>query len=436
MAAINGDKLMGINNVLDQKNIKDTCLTGTKKAWLGTSDFYPDFLPVVSDTVKEENEKKIQRLMIQFKKQLKRFPGQLPGSVPNHVKNDAKLQQWKLQMRKLLDQVIPNDTLFNIENAMDRQTTGKFQGALEDFLKQARKFSPELSAEGLGQAARNFLVFTMFEEINQIAPSFSNSSFGYSMLYPFTDNYIDNTTCTDEDKVQYNQLIRDQIEGRAVHPRSMHQDKTCRLIQMIRDDYAGEQKTVVSMLLLMMLEAQQDSLRQQNRAEVLTREERLDISLVKGGVSVLIDRFLVDREITAEDLSFYLGFGFFLQLTDDLQDIKEDSLSGNQTIFTLGLSCEKEEQIVNRMFHFIHGLMKEDRPDQDAFRDFILSNCYLLIYASVFRSRDYFSTDFLKRIEKSFPVTLSSYDRIRQDRMEIREGKNRVNFLEMLDLLL
>jgi len=64
---------------------------------------------------------------------------------------------------------------------------------------------------------------------------------------------------------------------------------------MIESEYPRDSNSTIFMLLLMMVEAQEGSMRQQNRVFTLTHEEILDISLYKGGISVLIDRFFVKK---------------------------------------------------------------------------------------------------------------------------------------------
>ncbi|MDD3141678.1 MAG: hypothetical protein PHX08_22315, partial [Lachnospiraceae bacterium] len=122
-------------------------------------------------------------------------------------------------------------------------------------------------------------------------------------------------------------------------------------------------------------------------------------------LSVLIDRFLVKKELTENDLHFYLGFGFFLQLVDDLQDIKTDSLEKYQTIFTCNLQHKQSEMLVNKLLHFLHQIMMDYQAENSIFRDFILSNCDQLIFASVNGSKDFFSQEYLDKIEPFFPVT-------------------------------
>jgi hypothetical protein len=150
-----------------------------------------------------------------------------------------------------------------------------------------------------------------------------------------------------------------------------------------------------------MLEAQEDSIRQQNKGSILTEEERLDISLYKGGVSVLIDRYLVNKPLTDEEMNFYLGLGFFLQLADDLQDIKTDGEQNWQTLLTLDRNPLQKEKSINKLLHFIHNIMNSYQAENNRFKDFVLGNCYQLIYTSVIGSKEYFTEEYLNKIENN-----------------------------------
>jgi hypothetical protein len=299
-----------------------------------------------------------------------------------------------------------------------------------------RSFAPELTLEDIGQALRNYIVYAMFKVIHQTKTGFSMAGFGYSMLYPFTDNYIDNTKNSPEDKSEYNTLIRDKIAGREIHPRTIHQQKTCDLLQAIESEYPRDQITPAFHLLHMMLEAQENSLRQQHRGVLLSEEERLDISLYKGGISVLIDRFFVRKELTEEDILMYLGLGFFLQLADDLQDIGSDSRQGYQTLLTVDVSPDKEEKLVNKMLHLVHNTMGSFEAENNLFKNFVLANCYQLVYTSVIGSREFFSKEYLDRIEKHLPVSCAFYERVKSSFAVPADSRLHHKYLKVLDTVI
>jgi len=408
--------------LLEKNKIKDICLHKIKDAWLAAPDTFPDFLTEISTETKTQNEQYIQTVSEDFQKQLKSFP-----------MNAKRRGKWKQKMIGMLDHVLSEETIIGVHYAMDQQSLGTFQNELKDFLIHARKFAPELSIEEIGQAIRNYVVYAMFNEMNQIRPGFNMAGFGYSMLYPFTDNYIDNPQCSDRDKIQYNQIIRDKIAGKEVHPESMHQQKTCELLSAIESEYPRDSDSTIFTLLSLMLEAQEDSLRQQTKGASLSLSERLDISLYKGGISVLIDRFFVKKEITEDDLDFYLGFGFFLQLADDLQDIREDSRAGHQTIMTIDVRSGYEEKTANKMLHFVHQILEAYQPENDIFKNFVLNNCYQLICFAIVGSREFFSQEYLENLEKYLPVTYPFLGKMSRKQNNNKDFKIQDKYMRIMD---
>lgn len=408
--------------LLGKDTIKDICLHEIKNAWQAAPDTFPDFLTEISIETKTQNEKYIQTVSRDLQKLLKSFPV-----------NTKSRGKWKHKITGILNHILSEETIIGVHYAMNQETLYAFQDELTDFLVHARRFAPELSIEEIGQAIRNYVVYMIFNEMNQLRPGFSIAGFGYSMLYPFTDNYIDNPLCSDMDKVQYNQLIRDKIAGSEVHPETIYQQKTCDLLSAIESEYPRDSDATIFTMLLMMLDAQEDSLRQQSKGTSLSLSERLDISLYKGGISVLIDRFFVKKEITEDDLIFYLEFGFFLQLADDLQDIREDSRAGHQTSLTLDVSSVCEEKTVNKMLHFVHQILHDFHAENDVFKNFVLNNCYQLIYSSAVGSREFFSLEYLEKLEKYLPVTYPFLEKMNRKQNDNKDFKIQDKYMNMMD---
>ena len=65
------------------------------------------------------------------------------------------------------------------------------------------------------------------------------------------------------------------------------------------------------------------------------------ISVEKGGTSVLADAYLVCGNLDTELSDLMFGFGFVLQLIDDLQDAKEDCNNNHMTVFSQELNKER-----------------------------------------------------------------------------------------------
>jgi len=411
--------------LLDKNVIKERCFPRVKEKWEATGDSFPDFLHEVPRETRLQNEQYLKSVIGLFQQQFKDIP-----FLPN------KRKKWQHKTRSMIDAVLKEETVLGVHLSMENQAIGRFLVELAEFFRHVRHFAPELALEGIGQAARNYVVYAMFNEINRINSEFSKACLGYSMLYPFTDNFIDSPHHSSKEKSVYNQLIHDKIEGKNVHPKSRHSLKTCKLLHMIESDYPRIVDPTGNSLFLMMLEAQESSLRQQCGQIVLTAQERLDISIYKGGISVLIDRFFVDKAIAEADLDFYFGFGFFLQLADDLQDIKADSTAVNQTLFTVDLHWEREECIVNKMLNFIHRIAARYKAENEIFKEFILQKCYQLVCLSVFQSKEFFSSAYLEQLERCFPVSCLYLETLDLQKIETKDLKIQNKYMKILNSLI
>lgn len=408
--------------VLTKESIKQVYLQQLKKEWLQASDNFPDFLVRVAPDKKQENERYIKSTVQKIQKQLN--------------KKSSQKTKSKEKVMSFLNDALSEETILGIHTVMDSRTLTDFQDEMKKLLRWIRKFAPQLELVDIGQAMRNYVVYAMFNELNGLKQACTPAIFGYSMLYPFTDNFIDNPLQTAADKQAYNQLIRDKINGLPVTFATKHHQKTCELLSAVESEYPRGEDSNIYKLLLYMLEAQEDSIRQQRKSVTLTPEERLDISLYKGGISVLIDRYFVHKELTEADLHFYLGFGFFLQLADDLQDITEDSGKLNQTIMTYEANCGYVERTVNRLFYYAHSLFHNYETENMKFKAFILENCCQLIFMSVYGSKEHFSEDYLSALEPYFPVSFAFTEELKENQMKKKDLAAKSKYMKLLDEML
>jgi len=396
-----------------------------KRIWLSTSDEFPDFLPVISEEKKELNKAYLQSVIANIQEHANSF-----SRLPH------KRKKWKSKLLAMINDVIFHEDIIGIHKNLDTPSLKALYDELMIFLRQARHFSPELGLDEIGQAIRNYIVYAMFKLMHQDESGFNLAAFGYSMLYPITDNYIDNKLHSPEQKQEYNRLIHDKLSGRYVYPLTKHQKKTCALLSAIENKYPRSSCSEIYQLLLMMLDAQKESLRQQNSDEFLSEDERLNISLYKGGISVLIDRYLVNQPLNDKDILTYLKFGFFLQLADDLQDIGTDGRQGYQTILTLQTTQADREKIINKLLHFIHNSLTEFKCENETFKDFVLSNCYMLILTSVIESREFFSDKYIRQIEKHLPVKSDYLAEYKISQNISLDKKAEKKYLNMLDVVI
>ena len=251
---------------------------------------------------------------------------------------------------------------------MSEETFHAFQEETKQFVRKTRSFDPELSVEDIWQALRNYFIYAVIADLQGQKQECKETAFSYSLLYPYTDNYIDEKRHTRQQKEAYNNMIRDVLTGAEVTPKEDVEEKTCKLLHGLVDAYTGEKKKEIQGLLLWMLEAQNNSIRQQTGEQELTKEEILRISVYKGSLSVLIDYFFTTMELKEEEIRFYMKFGFLLQLADDLQDVKEDQKNGSGTLMVFGKKQGGLEETVNRLFHYVYTIFEAFTPVNDSLK--------------------------------------------------------------------
>lgn len=401
--------------IFNREHIEEICFQKLREDWLSCPDTFPDFLTPVTLQEQRKNEEFLQKKLTTFHKLIDSY--QKPLTIQYF---------WKRKWNRLITQLLIEEPILGIANALPLETIADMRREFTRFMKAASEFDSAMTMEEIGQAARNYLVYDVFCEIHGQIHHMTPAILGYSMLYPYTDNYIDAPDCSPEKKKQYNDMISNHLQEKETLISDEYEKKTCELLDYVTNSYEQEHRRDIQTGLLLMLDAQKESMQQirhgNNDRPVngqvltpvvdtssLTAEEIFNISSYKGGISVLIDRFYVPKEITDEDFAFYLGYGFFLQLADDLQDITEDKSTGRQTLFTEAGSIfhSSVEQTLNRLFHYLNRLLSSYELSNESLKNFIKYSCFLLLIYSAFLSQENFDADYLKQFEPFLPLSFA-----------------------------
>ncbi|MDD6656328.1 MAG: class 1 isoprenoid biosynthesis enzyme [Lachnospiraceae bacterium] len=300
-------------------------------------DTFPDFLQTFSPEERIANDKFVDKLRDTMR------------SLPQNPSIEQK-EEMKKKMFKMLEE----ENILHIKKHISADLFQEFEENIENFVEKAKAFDETLSMENIWQAMRNYLIYAMIVNLQGKCQNCRDTILGYSLLYPYTDNYIDELHRTDTDKNSYNNLIRKTLSGEETYPQNDYEEKTKQLLKLVLNHYSddADRQKDASFLLLLMLEAQEKSILQIHRfgTKKLTKEEILRISIYKGGLSVFLDyMFSMDFDlssITEEERFFYLCFGLILQLADDLQDIAEDKKKHSRTLFTI---CRHKKNFIETM---------------------------------------------------------------------------------------
>jgi|GEM_PF-560000 len=413
--------------VFQKEYIAGICTDYLKPMWLSAPESFPTFLKETEASVRTANEEYVKTQGKKLEQHFQKLNSVRVKYIPFAQKN------WSKNTENLLLLFLRDEPILGLSSYLSADEVSGMVKELRLFLLTARNFAPNLSFSDLGQAIRNYLVYAMFLKLCSRKQRYTPAIFGYSMLYPVSDNYID-SDIGDLTKQTYNQMILDKINGLPVSAATEHDRKTLELLTAVEFSYPRKEGSEIYAGLALMLEAQEISLSQQSAGKSLSMEERLDISLFKGGVSVLIDRYLTDHPITKADMLFYLGFGFVLQLADDLQDITADAQEGRQTLFTLSL--KSGDTIINKLLHFIDRLFGDYTAADPAFQDFIKKSSIYLILVSAQMSKAHFHPQYLKQLELYMPVHLAFVDRYTKDSALYPNGVSEKDLLKGMDVWL
>jgi hypothetical protein len=285
------------------------------------------------------------------------------------------------------------------------------------FAREARVFDPKLPLEELWQALRNVWIGNSIQMLMDLPVTLNPGLFAYSMLYPLTDNLLDDPELSAGAKRAFSERFGRRLAGLPASPAGAGEAAAFRLADRIEGEFPRQAFPDVHESLLAIHGGQERSLRQQAR-HALTDAEILEISCEKGGSSVLADLYLVAGRATPSEERFAFGYGVFLQLLDDLQDVEADLLAGHETVFTRAAGRGPLDSVAARLARFIHerldGAHRFARPAFADRRDLIRRNCMSLLVGAVAEQPGRFTRRFRRRLAHQWPLSLGGMRRLRR----------------------
>ncbi len=392
--------------------------------WWRTSTELPDLGPLIPRRRQRHNERRIDGFADRLESDLLTYPG-----------GGAERRAWGERLRAAL-RGFGEDVLAIPEAEREVIFSDEYFEATARFAREARAFDPELKIHDLSQALRNVWIMHLLQLLLDRRLCFTRPIFGYSLLYPYTDNHLDDPALTADAKRGFCQRLGRRLEGRRLLPEDHHERSVFRLIGMIEQTWPRRDFPEVYGSLLAIHQAQTRSLRQQmpegrsgsrRRLRPLCHPEILRISVEKGGASVLADGYLVNGSLSPEEADFIFGYGVFLQLADDLQDLEQDLISGDATLFSSAAGARPLDRLTNRLVNFLDGVLASERFSADRFgvlRSVIRNNCVRLVVQSAGEHRRFFSRRYLRALERH---SLTRFSYLRKQRGKLVKRYRKLN---------
>jgi hypothetical protein len=308
-------------------------------------------------------------------------------------------------------------------NAVDLLNHGFLPVGMQ-LARWARRFDPSLSHADITQAARNAWTACGMQPLFGTPLRLTPAILAYSLLYPYSDNYLDQENVTHEKKVRFSERFRSRLRG-ALPAAGPHEARIWEMVRMIEVEFPRERHPEVFDALLAIHAAQEESLKQQEQCGGIEEPELLRISCAKGGTSVLADACLVHGSLNAAESEFAFLWGVMLQLGDDLQDVREDLERGSDTLFTRAIrNGQPLDALVEQLLNFA-GLAAERidaLPRGSATHKALLRMSWRsLILFAVAHAHAYFTPAFLARLEPWSPFRFA-FLRKRREKLQGDRG--------------
>ena len=302
--------------------------------------------------------------------------------------------------------------------------TADFMPAGIDFARRARQFDRNLSRSDTLQACRNAWTACGLQPLMNRSSHVSPSILAYSLLYPYTDNYLDAPDVPTADKVTFCHRFRTRLRGAAAPSRNQREDAVWALVAMIEAEYPRNKFPQVYDCLLAIHHAQEASIAQLRSAEPVSDARLLELSFAKGGTSVLADAVLARGSMTVAEAEFAFSWGALLQLGDDLQDVQDDLARGSTTLFTRAvMRGEPLDALVVQLLglcHRVAGRM-EELPGPEPLKGLLRMSWRSLILAAVAEAYAFFPPEFLTAAERCSPFRFG-FQRARRSQLASSEG--------------
>jgi hypothetical protein len=337
------------------------------------------------------------------------------GRVDEYPEPASERREWRESIRARLQDF--GEAHFHWPSGYRRLLFGDaFYEASVDFARRARRFDPALSLDDLWQALRNVWIGNSLQMLLARQVRLTPGLFAYSMLYPVTDNLLDSPDVPAADKRLFNHRLGRRLVGDRLEAGRQAEGHAFALVRQIEETFPRHRYPDVWESVLAIHRGQIGSLRQ--HGATLSRAELIEISFAKGGASVLADLYLVAGSASGLEERFAFGYGVFLQLLDDLQDVSSDRVAGHQTLFTHALGRGRLDEETARLARFIDLVL----DNEDAFpaahvgdcMDLIRRNCRSLIVGAIAEQPALFGCPLRREVERQWPLSFAAMRRLRR----------------------
>ena len=356
----------------------------------------------------------------------------------------AKRRTWREELLQAVRRMARGH-LGGDADGLNQLLTSEGVEATRQFVREAKAFAPSISDSNLFQALRNVWVTHSVQLLLRAPITLSPSVFAYSMLYPWTDNCLDDPRLSPDAKRAFGDWLTLRLAGVEARRRTRIAAKSAPLSPESKGNTQGLSS-------LTSISACKASTKRKctvfgSRTPRGTGANRslLDLSIAKGGASVLADASLVRGWLSHEEAEFMFAYGVVLQLIDDLQDLGDDLRNRHMTLFTRQTALGALDALTTRFWAFtrlVLGSFNRFASAQSAsLKRLLQDNLRFIVLQSVARHRGFYTPAFVSMLEETSPVRFcylarqekTLADRYAEALRSIRQRHRLQSVFDMLD---
>lgn len=386
------------------REIKDLVQRFSEYWWQSSTE-----LPFLGEMYTPEEQQQREQRMDGFVDDLMQESRRLP--------EDASIVDLQDYLISLAGGFITQGLGFEPRHVDALRSYGFLEAAIQ-FAQMARQFDPAISPLDIFQASRNVWSMNLVQLLMGLPVQVTPSVFAYSMLYPYTDNYLDDPAIYPQTKRAFDRRFRLRIQGQTITPDNRQEEIISELISQIESQFERGQYPQVYQSLLDIHTAQGKSLSLLKPDASPYEVDVLGIVFEKGGTSVLADGYLVAGDLTEAQSDFLFYYGTFTQLVDDLEDVEHDLEDGIQTVFSQTARHWTLDRVTNRTFHYgallLESLDNFKAPGLEPLKEMIWRSVSPLLIDAVGQAEDFYSPAYRKELEAHYPFRFSHLSQQRQ----------------------
>lgn len=389
---------MLFNEMSTSEIVADLVNKYTARWWESSTEF-PSLGPIYTLRDQLAREKELSMYLDQLYNRMRR-PQDFDPSLPENQERLLSLTAGVIKTSLGLGDR-------HIQAILDRG----FREAILEFFHMARRYDSHIRDEDIYQAIRNSTSMHLMQILLGLPVQVTPSIFAFSMLYPYTDNYLDDASIPPQEKQTFNQRFRRRLAGEALSPANQHEAAVYGLVGMIESQFARPTHARLFDSLLAIHHAQSKSLKLVGQFVSPYQVDVLGTCLEKGGCSALADGYLIAGDLTPQQCDFVFFYGAFTQLMDDLEDVHNDLEAGIMTVFSVTARRWPLDGITNRVFHFGRYLFEAlegfDAPDLEAIKEMFSIVYYPILIDAAACAKSFYTRPYYKQLQVQYPMRFS-----------------------------